>query len=523
MNLLKETWIPVRRKSGKEEWIKPSQITDKSDSDPVMTIDAARPDFNGALLQFLIGFLQTALTPKDEDEWEELFNQSPSVTELDNKFEPFIKAFDLDGDGPRFFQDLTLETGSDIPISRMLIDMPGKNALEHNTDHFVKRNTIQNLCHACTATTLLTLQVNAPSGGQGHRTSLRGGGPLTTVIISHSSKFKTLWHNLWLNVLLQHELDATNCNSKLKKLETIFPWLAETKTSENDVQVLGNEINPLQAYWAMPRRIRLSTPRIKDSNCDICSKKSDLLYAHYSTKNYGILYAENILHPLSPYYNDKNILRPSHPQPGGFTYRHWPSIATVNERALVIRSIDNKVRFMQTKINYAIHAFGYDMDNMKARCWYEAVIPYWSIDSEIKNLFNSYISSITSVATLIASNTRKAVQTAFFNPNNSKGNFDFVQNEFWQRTEMKFFETVANLVESLKIQSETTPILVNWLKILQANSIEIYDFYSRQVSIVTGSINGVPRTIAAGSDLRKFNSSKKILEELGLSKEGITA
>jgi len=60
MNLLEKSWIPVRRASGQRLWIAPYQITDGIGQDPIVALDAVRPDFNGALIQFLIGLVQTA-------------------------------------------------------------------------------------------------------------------------------------------------------------------------------------------------------------------------------------------------------------------------------------------------------------------------------------------------------------------------------------------------------------------------------------------------------------------------------
>jgi CRISPR system Cascade subunit CasA len=52
MNLIDSSWIPVRRASGSRSWVTPWQITDDIDGDPIVALDAARPDFNGALMQF---------------------------------------------------------------------------------------------------------------------------------------------------------------------------------------------------------------------------------------------------------------------------------------------------------------------------------------------------------------------------------------------------------------------------------------------------------------------------------------
>ena len=58
MNLINDPWIPIRRKSGTQDIIVPWQLTETDD--PVIALSAPRPDFNGALMQFLVGLLQTS-------------------------------------------------------------------------------------------------------------------------------------------------------------------------------------------------------------------------------------------------------------------------------------------------------------------------------------------------------------------------------------------------------------------------------------------------------------------------------
>ena len=47
--------------------IDPWQIAETDN--PVVEINAPRPDFQGALYQLLIGLLQTCFAPEDEDQW----------------------------------------------------------------------------------------------------------------------------------------------------------------------------------------------------------------------------------------------------------------------------------------------------------------------------------------------------------------------------------------------------------------------------------------------------------------------
>src|SRR6266545_7891643 len=109
MNLIEERWIPARRASGNEERIAPWQLTEGFADDPFIRLAAPRPDFNGALVQFLIGLLQTCSPPDDAREWRQKLRQPPAPAELKEGFLALKSVFCLDGDGPRFLQDLTLQ------------------------------------------------------------------------------------------------------------------------------------------------------------------------------------------------------------------------------------------------------------------------------------------------------------------------------------------------------------------------------------------------------------------------------
>jgi hypothetical protein len=227
-NLLHEQWIPVKRKTGeKPEYISPSQVTDGLATNPIIALAAPRPDFNGALIQFLIGLVQTACPPMDVSEWQKKFRSPPSSEELKAAFERYADAFNLDGDGPRFMQDLDLiaTVGEQNKIDHLLMEMPGDHTLDKNTDHFLKRDTVRIVCLSCCAMALFTLQTNAPIGGRGHRTSVRGGGPLTTLIMG-----RTLWETIWINVII-HDSFSHFGNVKKTDGSDMFPWLGHTRTS----------------------------------------------------------------------------------------------------------------------------------------------------------------------------------------------------------------------------------------------------------------------------------------------------
>jgi CRISPR system Cascade subunit CasA len=109
MNLLFDPWITLRRRSGAVETVPPWQITDRHEDDPFTAFASVRPDFDGALAQFLIGLLQTALAPARSRDWRQRFEHPPAPDSLRRTFQSLAFAFELFGDGPRFLQDLTLE------------------------------------------------------------------------------------------------------------------------------------------------------------------------------------------------------------------------------------------------------------------------------------------------------------------------------------------------------------------------------------------------------------------------------
>ena len=523
MNLIYDEWIPVRRASGKQEWIAPWQITDQHNSDPVVALNAPRPDFNGALMQFLIGMIQVACPPEKEDDsdWEDKLVDTPSPDELKQAFSHFESAFNLDADGPRFMQDFDeLEVKVPESVAALLIDSPGGNTLKNNADHFIKRGGSGCMCPSCAVTALFTLQTNAPSGGAGHRTSLRGGGPLTTLVVLDPTGDKltaSLWRNLWLNVLNSHSYSRLTGNPELKEMADIFPWLAPTRTSDKQgVETYPEHVNPLQMYWGMPRRIRLDWESASQGICELCGATSDHLIQCYVTKNYGVNYNGAWQHPLSPHRVDRKSgeVIPLHPQPGGFSYRHWLIWANGNDQnkaALVVAeyfSRHRKVKGSQLRMT----VFGYDMDNMKARCWYESSVPLYTVASVYRELFSLRVDALVKGAEEFSGFVRSCVKDAWFKrPGDAKGDTTFLADAFFNHTEQAFYSSVRALIEDLEQGGDGNTILANWHGILRQSAIALFDHWVAQESMEYAN----PRRIAdAHQKLIKLIHSKKIQQLL---------
>src|SRR5690554_2205200 len=104
MNLINDAWIAIIRADGQRQRIAPWQVAELEN--PVVELMTPRPDFQGALYQFLIGLLQTAFAPEDEDEWLKYWQSPPDNEKLKSIFAKFSGAFELiNPDGVAFLQD----------------------------------------------------------------------------------------------------------------------------------------------------------------------------------------------------------------------------------------------------------------------------------------------------------------------------------------------------------------------------------------------------------------------------------
>jgi CRISPR system Cascade subunit CasA len=482
MNLLDEQWMPVRRRDGSREWVTPHQISDPD----IVAFDADRSDFNGALAQFAIGLLQTRTPVDSPTMWRQLFASPPDAATLKSWFSPVTTAFEFDGEGARFMQDRSLKAdeGAVNEISALLIESPGEQTLKNNGDHFVKRGQVAAMCPHCAAGALLTLQINAPLGGAGHRTGLRGGGPLTTLIVSQQQQ--SLWHDLWLNVRERSVFLAQGGDSKKTAEHLTFPWLADiNKIQKKDGETAPIQVHPAHLYWAMPRRIRLDFDNVSKGDCGICGRASEHLVRQYVTKNYGLNYKGAWDHPLSPYYEAKDGWLPLHPQTGGFGYRHWlPWVLGLSADKRKLRPARVVEHFLEHRRRQAggqlrLWAFGYDMDNMKARCWYESTLPLYGLadcEREAQRRVESEVGVWLGGGEMAASCLRGAVKDAWFS-GDARGDFSAIDASFWSRTEPDFYRQLKRLIETVRDghQFESVPVREAWDRVLIKTATDLFD------------------------------------------------
>lgn len=321
-SLLTTPWLPVRFKDGTTGKLAPVDLADEN----VVDIAAPRADLQGAAWQFLLGLLQSSFAPKDYRRWDDIWEDGLEAEKLREALLSLEHAFQFGPDSPSFMQDFEVLMGDKVQVASLLPEIPGAQTTKFNKDHFIKRGVTEHVCSHCSALALFSLQLNAPSGGKGYRTGIRGGGPMTTLIELQEyqgNQQAPLWRKLWLNVMPQDEADLP---LPKKFDDLVFPWLGPTRTSElAGAVVTDDQVNKLQAYWGMPRRIRIDFNTTTVGNCDICGEQDDALLSLMTTKNYGANYAM-WQHPLTPYrvpLKEGGEFYSVKPQPGGLIWRDW--------------------------------------------------------------------------------------------------------------------------------------------------------------------------------------------------------
>lgn len=505
MELLDSAWLQARKSNGNQEKISPLQIGESQYVD----LAAPHPDFRGALYQFLIGLLQIAYAPQDVEAWRERYASPPSRETLEAAFAPWRHAFLLENDGPAFMQDLALpDEVNQLAVQELLIDAGSSSNL-----YFNKPAPGFTLCEGCFAQALLTLQLNAPSGGRGIRTSLRGGGPLTTLLLPVDEN-STLWQKLWLNVLPLDALDYP----PVSKASDVLPWLVPTRTSDDKggQDTSPEAVHPLQAWWSMPRRIRLDASTATHGDCCLCGVTDTRVIRHYRTRHGGTNYTGAWMHPLTPYSLDAKGEKPPISSKGRLAargYRDWVGLVLGNDdhqpdAARVVAHFTAKVNQFRVRL----WCFGFDMSNMKALCWYDSTLPVHVIDPKLQRAFAKSVKRVLDAADSIAKSLHQQVKAAWFRRPGDAGAEPAVTQSFWQGSEVAFYHLLDELsVLDFDSEAELAPAYRRWLLETRRLALTLFDQW-----VLSGPLEDqdIRRVVKARADLGKELNSGKACKPL---------
>jgi len=316
---------------------------------------------------------------------------------------------------------------------------------------------------------------------------------MTTLILADHPRYgNTLWSRIWPNVESCKQIVMRWPDAKLEDDDqSIFPWLVPTRTSNpkaGGTSTSPMDVHPLQVYWGMPRRIRLQFEETKGRRCSLTSTEDAIVVTNYRTRNYGTNYTEGFSHPLTPYYRTKpgGTLLPVHPKPGGISYRLWPGLVVsskdgLREPAQSIREWQSQRRLARRETRFA--AFGYDMDNMKARAWMEGEMPLWNSESEAQEWLEGFIQRATAGADNVARLIATAVKSARYDrPGDAKGDYDFIAERFYRDSEAHFHEALKEAVSAVENDPDcddpTADVCGTWARSMRQVALRLFDEYA---------------------------------------------
>lgn len=542
-NLIHQRWIPVRDEEGNVWDIAPWEVTKPGGPDDQLPIALAapRPDFDGALIQFLIGLVQTAFAPETEREWRLKFKEPPKAEELKTAFERYEHAFNLDGDGPRFMQDhASLDDVSEKHLQLLLLDGPSENALNNNTDHFVKRDQTMRFSPAVAAMALYTFQTNvhytAAGAGHSHQSTLRGPGPVTTIVLG-----ETLWQTVWLNTILQGEFDALGASAERHSDHDIFCWLAPIRGSEAKQEITREDVHPAHMYWPTPRRIRL----IRDSDkgeCSVSAKSQPAVFSKYKTDSDGIDYHPPWNYPLCP-NTGLNAVKTSSSQLG---YQQWTEFVFSKSDyrpALSVQKCWQRSTSLLQNERLRLWVFGFRIrgDRATVRAYRERKMPLFTVTPEVRVEFENFAHQLVNAADHLAGELKTALKRGLYGKKKN-GGWDFAAHikssaeqksvlddtatRFWRDTEPLFFDYLSEAQSVLERNKDHDPdddltldLRRKWLEGLREDHLLLlYD----EVTASSTFHGADPKSVAlARNELfwAAHESNDDIREKLNLPKE----
>ncbi|MPV99051.1 type I-E CRISPR-associated protein Cse1/CasA [Bombella apis] len=433
LNLITDPWIPVRCDDGSRRIIAPWQMAEEG----ILFPDWVRPDLNVACLELLVGLVYLADPPANKKDWRARRRADPE--RLKTKLAAYEPAFHLLGDGPRFLQDMEKLSGSPNPVDMLFIDSAGGQTMRNNIDVMVHRSRYSCLSLPEAAMALYTLQDFAPSGGAGNRTSMRGGGPLVTLL----DPGEELWDLVWLNVPFGQPSDMKD-----------LPWMRPTRTSEpGRASVYPSDEKrhfDVEAFFGMPRRLRL----VGD----------DEGITGVIQRPYGTNYA-GWRHPLSPYYRLKvtEDWLPRHPRAGRFGYRNWLGIIAEGEPkkaheerlaslALIVREWCGRERGDEASVIVA----GWAMNNMSPRDFVYSRQPLSRLSEDAEEILRGFIEAAEMVAAMLNWALSSVLDTGEAR--------EAQREEFYLKTEPDFYHCFHQIAAGEKPSEE-------WLKVLRKQAL----------------------------------------------------
>ncbi|KAB8306225.1 type I-E CRISPR-associated protein Cse1/CasA [Erwinia endophytica] len=284
MNLLTDSWIPVRPLTG-GEFRQINLQTLLCDPQPWL-LALPRDDMEMAACQLLISMVQLLWPPEELAQILQHIQQPLSEHEFIAGIAGWEQSFDLNHPEHPFMQVRGVTAKELTGMDKLLVGLTGSTSCA-----FVNQpGQGDALCGGCAAIALFNQANNAPGFGGGFKSGLRGGAPMTTLI-----QQRCLRTTLWMNVLTAENLDKHYPDWQ-QQLHHSFTWQQPIASNE---KIHAQSIGLARGLFWQPAHIELSPPA-SGGQCSGCGAIVETRYLSFLKAKFNYTIEGFWLHPHSP-------------------------------------------------------------------------------------------------------------------------------------------------------------------------------------------------------------------------------
>jgi CRISPR system Cascade subunit CasA len=274
MNLLEDPWIPVRELGASAcRVVTYRELLCEARS---WQVSLPRDDLELACIQLLVCMTQVMFLPADDRAWRERISRALSHGEFAASTAPFSTWFDLDHPSHPFMQTRGVDAKEVTPIQKLLVGLPEGN----NHAFFNEVGEARRIGGAVAAIALFNQACNAPSFGGGFKGSLRGGSPITTlVVVPNGSLRETVWLNVLTRDRVLQRLPGWSGHFERDKPTWLEPIAA-------GATIHWNEIGLARGLFWQPAIVEL-VRGAEDETCDVIDGAPVPVYIGFRKKKFG--------------------------------------------------------------------------------------------------------------------------------------------------------------------------------------------------------------------------------------------
>lgn len=278
MDLLTAHWIPVRADggTGKFRLLSYEELLCSEDKEAELRISLPRDDLELACLQLLICLTQVIFLPVDEKEWRWRRMEPMTQEFFADKIAPFRDRdwFKLDHPTKPFMQTRGLKVAEATPLQKLFIGLPEGN----NHAFFNEVGEVRRISPGSAAIALFNQASNCPSFGGGFKGSLRGGAPITTLVMGETLR-ETVWRNVVSLPLIKERLPDYEPDFTRDRPTWVHP------ITRGEL-IYSTQISLLRGLFWQPAHVEL-IPTTDHGTCDITGQNFDHGYEGFFSERFS--------------------------------------------------------------------------------------------------------------------------------------------------------------------------------------------------------------------------------------------